>query len=101
MNVQELETARRLGVAFVVLIFNDRGYGVIRWKQQRRFGRVAGVDFDNPDFVRLAEAFGCRGIRIDAAGALRPALAAALEASVPVLIDCPVDYSENDLLIEP
>jgi acetolactate synthase-1/2/3 large subunit len=100
MNVQELETARRLGLAFVVLIFNDSGYGVIRWKQERRFGRTAGVDFGNPDFVRLAEAFGCQGVRIESAAALRPALAAALEAPVPVLIDCPVDYRENDHLIE-
>jgi len=100
MNVQELETARRLGLAFVVLIFHDGGYGVIRWKQQRRFGRVSGVDFGNPDFVRLAEAFGCRGIRIESAEDLRPALGAALQASVPMLIDCPVDYAENDRLIE-
>jgi acetolactate synthase I/II/III large subunit len=100
MNVQELETARRLGLAFVVLIFNDAGYGVIRWKQQRRFGRTAGVDFGNPDFVRLAEAFGCHGVRVTSAGGLRPALEAALRAPVPVLIDCPVDYAENDRLIE-
>jgi acetolactate synthase-1/2/3 large subunit len=98
MNVQELETARRLGLAFVVLVFRDDGYGVIRWKQLRRYGRTAGVDFGNPDVARLAEAFGCRGIRIDSAAALRPALDAALQDSVPVLIDCPVDYSENDRL---
>src|SRR5262249_61133771 len=101
MNIQELETARRLGLAFVVLIFRDDGYGVIRWKQERRFHRTAGVDFGNPDFVTLAEAFGCRGIRIDSAATLRPALETALRAAVPVLIDCPVDYSENDRLVEP
>jgi acetolactate synthase-1/2/3 large subunit len=101
MNVQELETARRLGVAFAVLIFRDDGYGVIRWKQLRRFGRPAGVDFGNPDFVALAAAFGCRGIRVDAPSALRPALDAALASPVPVLIDCPVDYRENDRLLEP
>jgi acetolactate synthase-1/2/3 large subunit len=100
MNVQELETARRLGLAFVVLIFNDSGYGVIRWKQLRRFGRAAGVDFGNPDFVRLAESFGCGGVRVESAGALRPALEEALRAPVPVLIDCPVDYAENDRLTE-
>jgi acetolactate synthase-1/2/3 large subunit len=100
MNVQELETARRLGLAFVVLIFDDAGYGVIRWKQQKRFGRAAGVDFGNPDFVQLAEAFGCRGTRIESAGALRPALEDALRTPVPVLIDCPVDYRENDRLAE-
>ena len=48
MNVQELETARRLGLAFVVLVLRDDGYGVIRWKQQKRFGRTAGVDLGQP-----------------------------------------------------
>jgi len=100
MNVQELETAVRLGLAFVVLIFRDDGYGVIRWKQQRQFGRTAGVEFGNPDFVALARAFGCEGVKIAAAKELRPALERALTARVPVLIDCPVDYRENDRLAE-
>lgn len=100
MNIQELETAVRLRLAFVVLIFRDNAYGSIRWKQEREFGRSAGVDFGNPDFVTLAHAFGCEGVRIKAAGELRPSLEGALKASVPVLIDCPVDYSENDRLTE-
>ena len=100
MNVQELETAVRLGLGFVVLIFRDDGYGVIRWKQERQFGRTAGVEFTNPDLVALARAFGCEGIRIAAAKELRPALDQALTARVPVLIDCPVDYRENDRLTE-
>jgi acetolactate synthase I/II/III large subunit len=100
MNIQELETATRLGVSFAVLIFRDDGYGVIRWKQQREFGRTAGVDFGNPDFVALARAFGCDGVRIGAAKELRAALEVALGARAPVLIDCPVDYRENDRLTE-
>jgi len=100
MNIQELETAVRLGLGFVVLIFRDDGYGVIRWKQERQFGRAAGVDFGNPDFVALAHAFGCEGVRVNAAKDLRPALEAALRARGPVLIDCPVDYRENDRLAE-
>ena len=100
MNVQELETAVRLGLAFVVLIFRDDGYGVIRWKQERQFGRTAGVELGNPDFVALARAFGCEGVTITAAKDLRPALDRALTARVPVLIDCPVDYRENDRLTE-
>jgi acetolactate synthase-1/2/3 large subunit len=100
MNVQELETARRLGLAFVVLVLRDDGYGVIRWKQQQRYGRTAGVDLGNPDLVALAEAFGCRGIRVGSAAALRPALEAALASPVPALVDCPVDYAENDRLVE-
>ncbi|HXD97144.1 MAG TPA: acetolactate synthase large subunit [Candidatus Acidoferrum sp.] len=100
MNIQELETAVRLGVAFVVLIFRDDGYGVIRWKQQRQFGRTAGVEFGNPDFVALARAFGCEGVKIVAAKELRPALERALTSRVPVVIDCPVDYRENDRLAD-
>src|SRR5437773_427478 len=100
MNIQELETAVRLGLGFVVLIFRDDGYGVIRWKQERQFGHTAGVDFGNPDFVALARAFGCAGARVNAAKELAPALADALRATVPVLIDCPVDYRENDRLAE-
>jgi acetolactate synthase I/II/III large subunit len=94
MNVQELETARRLGLAFVVVVFRDDGYGVIRWKQEQRFGRTAGVDFGNPDLVALAEAFGCRGARVESAAGLRSALEAAVTAPVPVVIDCPIDYSD-------
>jgi acetolactate synthase-1/2/3 large subunit len=100
MNAQELETAVRLGLAFVVLVFRDDGYGVIRWKQQRQFGRTAGVDFGNPDFVALARAFGCEGVHITAAKDLRPTLERALGARVPVVIDCPVDYRENDRLAD-
>jgi acetolactate synthase I/II/III large subunit len=100
MNLQELETAIRLGLAFTVLIFRDDGYGVIRWKQERQFGRTTGVDFGNPDFIALAQAFGCEGVRINAAKELPPALENARRATVPVLIDCPVDYRENDRLAE-
>jgi acetolactate synthase I/II/III large subunit len=99
MNVQELETARRLGLAFVVLVMRDDGYGVIRWKQ-RRFGRTAGVDLGNPDLVALAEAFGRRGVRVESADGLRPALESALASPLPTLVDCPVDYTKNDRLAE-
>ena len=59
----------------------DDGYGVIRWKQQKRFGRTAGVDLGNPDLVALAQSFGCRGIRVESAAGLRPALEAALASA--------------------
>ena len=58
MNVQELETAKRLGLAIVNVIFRDGGYNLIQWKQQTRLGRESGVAFTNPDFVALARAFG-------------------------------------------
>ena len=72
----ELETAVRVRINFVVLIFEDSSYGVIKWKQLKRYGRAAFVDFRNPDFAALAESFGCRGYRVNAAQELRPMLEA-------------------------
>jgi acetolactate synthase-1/2/3 large subunit len=98
MNVQELETAKRLGLPFVVLIWSDGGYGLIEMHQRRRFGRVAGTRFENPDFVALARSFGLEGVRVRRAGDLPQVLARALRSPVPVLVDIPIDYAENDKL---
>jgi acetolactate synthase-1/2/3 large subunit len=100
MNVQELETACRLRVPTVNLIFNDGGYGLIEWKQRLQFGRSSHVRFGNPDFVQLAEAFGARGYRVKAADELAPILREALALQVPSVIDCPVDFEENLRLTE-
>ncbi len=95
MNSQELETAVRLGLDFVVLIFNDEKYGVIEWHQQKRRLPASGVHFSNPDFVKYAESFGCKGVRIQKADELLPALQKALQEKGVTVIDVPVDYSEN------
>ena len=95
MNSQELETAARLETPFVVLVFNDRSYGLIRWKQMQQFDRPAFVDFHNPDFVKYAESFGATGYRIETADELAPALRTALSSNILTIIDCPVDASEN------
>jgi acetolactate synthase I/II/III large subunit len=95
MNSQELETAVRMETPFVVLVFNDRSYGLIRWKQMLQFGRPAFVDFNNPDLVKYAESFGANGCRIQSADELVPALRSALSSNKLTIIDCPVDASEN------
>ena len=95
MNCQELETALRVGNPFVVLIFNDNGYGLIEWKQMNQFGEPAFVHFGNPDFVKFAESMGLKGYRVQAADQLMPTLKTALAQDVPAVIDCPVDYTEN------
>lgn len=95
MNSQELETAVRLGLAFVTLIFNDGGYGLIEWKQNNQFGHASQVKFGNPDFVKYAESMGVKGYRVTSAAALMPTLQEALAWDGPALIDCPVDYREN------
>jgi len=100
MNMQELETAVRIGTPFVTLIFNDGGYGLIEWKQQIHFGKSAFIKFGNPDFVKLADSMGLKGYRIESASDLIPTLKEALAQSVPAVIDCPVDYRENLLFTQ-
>ena len=95
MNSQEIETAMRVGTPFVILIWNDSGYGLIKWKQMNQFGRPANVDFTNPDFITYAESFGAKGYRIERATDLLPTLQEALSNDVVSVIDCPVDYGEN------
>ena len=95
MNCQEFETAHRLGTNFVTLIFNDASYGLIKWKQDMHYGHHAYVDFTNPDFVKFAESVGAIGYRIKKAEELLPTLEKAFKQNKPVIIDCPVDYSEN------
>lgn len=100
MNSQELETAKRLGTNIVVLIFNDASYGLIKWKQDDHFGDHCFVDFDNPDFVKYAESFGIKGYRIEKTEDLLPTLLDVFEKDELVVIDCPVDYRENQKLTE-
>ncbi len=95
MNVQELESAVRLGAAFVVIVFRDDGYGLIRWKQERQFGGSFGIDFGNPDLVKLAESFGAKGYRVEKAAAFARVLKDALSQRVPTVIDVPIDYRDG------
>ena len=100
MNSQELETAVRMATPFVVLIFNDGGLGLIRWKQMQQFGRSTYVEFHNMDIVKYAESFGATGYRITSADELAPVLRKALSSNSLSIIDCPVDASENLLLTQ-
>ncbi len=98
MNSQELELAVRLGLHIVVLILNDNGYGFIKWKQQALGYEDFALDYGNPDFVKYAQSYGAVGMRVNTAGDLLPALqeAFAIKENTPVVIDCPIDYSENN-----
>ncbi|MGQ0812606.1 MAG: acetolactate synthase large subunit [Nitrospiraceae bacterium] len=100
MNSQELETAVRLHLPIVILVWRDEGYGVIRWKQQLRFGRTSGVEFGNPDLVAYAKSFGAAGFRVTGPSELKPMLKEAFTCGKPAVIDCPVDYEENLRLSE-
>lgn len=100
MNSQEIETALRHNLAIVIMIWNDSEYGLIKWHQQRRFGRTGDIGFNNPDFVKYAESFGAKGYRIEQAGDLLPTIKQAFADNTVVIIDVPVDYSENMKLTE-
>ena len=100
MNSQEIETALRLKLAFVIMIWNDKGYGLIKWHQDRRFQRSGFVDFNNPDFVRYAESFGAKGFRVERDGDLVGILEKAFASNTVAVVDVPVDYSENMKLTE-
>jgi acetolactate synthase-1/2/3 large subunit len=100
MNSQEIETAVRLGLPIVILVWNDAGYGLIEWKQMHNFKRTSHVDFSNPDFVKYAESFGAVGYRVSGPGQLQGILKKALMQPTVSIIDCPVDYSENLKLTE-
>ncbi|MBV8495789.1 MAG: acetolactate synthase large subunit [Gammaproteobacteria bacterium] len=95
MNSQEMETAVRLGLSLVVLILQDNGYGMIRWKQAVDAFADWGLTFGNPDFVTYAESYGATGARVDTADGLAPALEAAFQSGGVHLVTVPVDYSEN------
>ncbi len=99
MNSQELETAVRLRLNLVVLILRDDAYGMIKWKQDNLGFATFGLDFGNPDFVKYAESYGAHGHRVSQTGELRPLLTHCLETPGVHLIDCPVDYSENDRVL--
>jgi len=100
MNSQEIETALRHGQAFVILVWTDSEYGLIKWHQLRNFGRSSNITFNNPDFVKYAESFGAKGYRVESSGDLLPTLKKAIADNTVVIIDCPVDYSENMKLTE-
>jgi acetolactate synthase I/II/III large subunit len=93
MNAQELETAARLRTPVVNVVWENGQYGSIVWKQDKKFGRHFGVDFGNPDFVKLAEAFGLPAWRCSSAEDLPRLLEHALAKDVPSVIVVPIDYS--------
>jgi acetolactate synthase-1/2/3 large subunit len=99
MNSQELETANRLGMDLVVLILRDDAYGMIKWKQESMGLHEYGLDFGNPDFVKYAEAYGARGHRVAATEELLPLMKQCLAAPGIDLIEVPVDYSDNDRML--
>ncbi len=95
MNVQEMETATRLGLPVNVVVWVDGAYGVIGWKQERRFGRTHGIEFGNPEWGDLARAFGWSHRHATDGAAVGEALRAAMAEDGPSLVTVPIDYRQN------
>lgn len=98
MNVQEMETARRLNSNIVVLVWEDGGYGLIEWKQENEFNHHTDLAFGNPDWMQLASAFGWHGQYVNRSKDLQAALESAFNEPGPSLVVAPVDYRENPIL---
>ncbi len=98
MNVQEMETARRLHSNIVIIIWEDNSYGLIKWKQQVQFGESTDLDFDNPDWEDLAKSFGWNYIFEDKSTKIYEKLKLTEKMIGPTLFVIPIDYSENEKL---
>ncbi len=98
MNVQEMETARRLNCNIVMMVWEDKSYGLIEWKQSESFGHHTDLSFGNPDWIQLAESFGWQGLVVTQASDLSFNLELAFNTEGPSLLVLPIDYSENQIL---
>ena len=101
MNVQELETAVRLKLSIIVVIWCDKDLGLISLKQLDEFGKTSNTKFENPDFVMLAESFGAIGHHAKSVKEFEEMLEAAKqEKEKPVIIAVDVNYSRNRILLD-
>src|SRR2546426_11226396 len=100
MNVQELETAKRLGTAIVCIVLVDDRLGVIEANERRLFGRTFATEFGNPGFVELARAFGIAGFAVPTARELFPTLRRALDLGEPALVAVPWDHRANERMTD-
>lgn len=98
MNSQELITCVKENIPVVTLILNDNAYGFIEWKQKHMGLTEFAMKLQNPDFVKYAESYGALGLRVESAADLSVKLKQAFQSGRPTLIDCPIDYSENEIL---
>jgi acetolactate synthase-1/2/3 large subunit len=100
MNSQDLETAVRLGLDLIVVVFNDSGYGMIRAKQMADGHGHFGVEFNNPDFVAFANSFGAHGHRLDDPSQFRTLLDEAADQGGVHVIDVPIDKKQDMALMK-
>ena len=94
-SAQELETAVRLNLPLIHIIWNDGRYNMVEFQDVMKYGRASGVDFGPVDFVKYAEAFGAKGLRVTNKEDLAKVLSEIDSTTGPVVIDVPIDYKDN------
>ncbi|WP_163117100.1 acetolactate synthase AlsS [Bacillus subtilis] len=94
-SAMELETAVRLKAPIVHIVWNDSTYDMVAFQQLKKYNRTSAVDFGNIDIVKYAESFGATGLRVESPDQLADVLRQGMNAEGPVIIDVPVDYSDN------
>ncbi|VWD56600.1 acetolactate synthase large subunit [Burkholderia contaminans] len=99
MNSQELETAVRLKLDLVVMILRDDAFGMIRWKQENMNFPDFAMALQNPDFVAYAQSYGAHGHRVESADDLEPLLRECFSSPGVHVIDVPIDYSDNERVL--
>ncbi|HFD7524076.1 TPA: acetolactate synthase AlsS [Staphylococcus aureus] len=92
---QDLETAVRKNLNIIQLIWNDGKYNMVEFQEEMKYKRSSGVDFGPVDFVKYAESFGAKGLRVTNQEELEAAIKEGYETDGPILIDIPVNYKDN------
>jgi thiamine pyrophosphate-dependent acetolactate synthase large subunit-like protein len=97
--IQLSDLILNVGHDLVVLILNDSAYGMVKWKQQAMKLKTYGLDFGNPDFVMYAQSYGANGHRLERSEDLIRLMTHCLNAKGVHVINMPVDYSDNDRIL--
>ena len=101
MNVQELETAVRLKLSVIIVVWVDNDLNLISTKQKHEFGTSIFTEFSNPNFIEIAESFGAVGFHVKSTEEFAQTLEKAKSIlEKPVVIAVDVDYSRNEVLLD-
>lgn len=94
-SAMELETAKRLNSPIVHIVWNDGSYNMVSFQQEMKYDRSTAVALGSVDIVKHAESYGVVGMRATTSDELKTCLQKAFAMEGPVVIDVPVDYSDN------
>jgi acetolactate synthase-1/2/3 large subunit len=97
MCSQELETAVRLGIKLTILVLKDSEYHMIDWKQEKEGLAEFGLEFNDIDYLKFAESFGAKGIKLSGSFSLNDALE--IDYQGVKLVEVPIDYTAQDCLV--